>query len=538
MISYSALFLTLVVLLVFIIPLVAAFMTSVFAPHVKGHFTENAVSGRIFYVSLYTLKIAVGSTLVAFALGFPAAFFCARRNFFLKKILIGFSAVPLCVPVLIASLGFVSVFGVSGFLNNVLSCLGFEKSRILYSETGIMIAQGAYNFPLVMSIVSKFWEGLPGEPENAARLLGASEKRIFFKITLPSLIPAIGSAVIPVFLFCFFSFMMVLLFSVPGNSTLEVEIYQAIKTNLDYTYASRLALIETSTAILIVILYITLGENRKSSGQLFEKKDLPKIGRAEYESSWGKVSEDFLFIVLFILIVVFFLSPLAGIVINGFTARVSGKNVFSLNQYKMLFNSKGFWMSLLSTVKISFCTAIVCTIVSLVYALSLQNPGFSRFSKVFKLSALFPMAVSSIVLGFGLTLIFKKGSEISLILVQSALFWPLGFRQISSALDTIPVDVKNAASVLSENFTDSAFRIFIPWIKKSVFASFGFCFAFSAGDTTLPLILSVPKFQTLSLYTYRLSGSYRFNTACVSGTVLALICFCVFMISEKIGRRK
>ena len=538
LVSYSALFLTLVVLLVFIIPLIAAFLPSVFAPQFEKHISEKAVSGRIFFVTLYTLKIALGSTLIAFVLGLPAAFFCARRNFFFKKLLIGFSAVPLCVPVLIASLGFVSVFGVSGLLNEVLNLFGFEKIRILYSEKGIMIAQGSYNFPLVMSIVSRSWESLPCETENAARLLGASEKRVFFKITLPSLFPAIGSAVIPVFLFCFFSFMMVLRFSVPGTSTLEVEIYQAVKTSLDFSYASNLALIETLTAVLIVILYLSAGGEINGSGLVFEKKKLPKPFRAEYESVVSKVCEILLFIVLFFLIAVFFLSPLIGIVVNGFTARVSGKNVFSLNQYKMLFNSKGFWISFLSTIKISFCTAFVCTVVSLVYALSLQNPGFTKLKKLFRLLALLPMAVSSIVLGFALTLLFKKGNELSLILVQSALFWPLSFRQISSALDTIPIDVKNAASVLSENFTDSVFRVFIPWIKKSVYASFGFCFAFSAGDTTLPLILSIPKFQTLSLYTYRLSGSYRFNTACASGTILALICFCVFIISEKIGGRK
>lgn len=535
-ISYTAIFAALVVFLSFLIPLTAAFCPSLFnAGFSSEKLGEKVELSRLLTVTVFTLKIAVGSTAVAFAIGFPAAFFCAKRNFLFKKFLLGLSAVPLCIPVLIASLGFVSVFGLSGILNKIISSFGFEKIKLLYSVTGIIIAQGFYNFPLVMSITARFWENLPSESENAARLLGAGEGRIFFKITLPALVPSLASSVIPVFLFCYFSFMMVLLFSVPGTTTLEVEIFQAVKTSLNYNLASRLAVIETLTALLIVGGYSFVLGKEKNSGQAFENRKLPKPAMAEYETAGLKVLEILLFVSVVILIVLFFVFPLLGIVVSSFTARVSGKDVFSFSQYKTLFNSKGFWVSLFTTLKVSFCTASVCTITGTVYALSLQNKVSGQFHKLLNILALLPMAVSSVVLGFGITLLFRKGNVFSLVLVQSALFWPLAYRQINSALYKIPLEVKNAALVLSGNYIESVFRVFVPWIKKSLFASFGFCFAFSAGDTTLPLILSIPKFQTLSLYTYRLSGSYRFNTACASGTVLALVCFFVFIISEKIG---
>jgi len=537
-ILYTAFFLTLVVFISFILPLIAAFFPSLFSKNFTAvNETKSVEVSRIFSITTYTLKLAAGSTLVALAVGVPAAFFCAKRKFFFKKFLLGLSAVPLCIPILIACLGAVSVFGLSGFVNSFFVKLGFEKSRALYSQGGIMIAQGFYNFPLIMSITSRFWAGLPCESENAARLLGANERRVFFKITLPALLPCIAAAVIPVFLFCYFSFMMVLLFSVPGTSTLEVEIYQAVKTSLDFNLASRLAVTETFTAVLFVSLYSIFAGKEKVKGEVFQYKELPFISSGDYEPLYIKILEALFFIILFSLIILFFILPLGGIIASGFTSRVSGKDVFSFNQYKNLFRSKVFWESLVTTLKISFCTAIVCTCVGLVYALSLQKLDF-KYKKILSVIALLPMAVSSIVLGFGITLLFKKGNSVSLVLVQSALFWPLAFRQIQSALNKIPDDVQNSAVLLSDNYTESVFRVIIPWIRKTLFASFGFCFAFSAGDTTLPLILSVPKFTTLSLYTYRLSGSYRFNTACASGTILALVCFIVFILSEKIGGGK
>lgn len=404
-----------------------------------------------------------------------------------------------------------------------------------------MLAQGFYNFPLVMSIVSRTWESLPGEKENAARLLGAGENKIFWTVTLPSLSPALASSLIPVFLFCFFSFMMVLLFSAPGVTTLEVEIYQLVKTALDYEAASRLAVSETITALVITAVYSLMNgkmNGSTESGQIFSGNEKCKIAAAEYEPLISKILEIILFVVLVTAILLFFMGPLAGIIVSGFTSRINGKDVFSLNQYRTLFKSSGFWNSLYTTLEVSFCTAFVCTVISFVYALWVQKFEKNHLKNIFEITALLPMAVSSVVLGFGITLIFKKGNVLSLILVQSALFWPLGYRQINASMQKIPKDVWNALSLMSYSWTDGVFRVILPWVKNSLFAAFGFCFAFSAGDTTLPLILSIPKFQTLSLYTYRLSGSYKFNTACSSGTILAIICFLVFAVSESLGKKK
>ena len=140
------------------------------------------------------------------------------------------------MPPLIVALGYVSFFGMNGTANSILRGLGFntgDNKTFLYSTAGIIIAQGFYNFPLITKIMNDAWTRLPKEQENAARLLGTGEKRLFFTITLPQLSGAIAAACIPVFLFCFFSFMIVLLFSPLGKSTIEVEIYHSIRTTLN-----------------------------------------------------------------------------------------------------------------------------------------------------------------------------------------------------------------------------------------------------------------------------------------------------------------
>ena len=77
----------------------------------------------------------------------------------------------------------------------------------------------------------------------------------------------------------------------------------------------------------------------------------------------------------------------------------------------------------------------------------------------------------------------------------------------------------------------SVVNVFLPLCKTGVLSAFGFCFSSSAGDTTLPLVLAIPKFTTLSLFTYRLAGAYKFNEACAAGSVLAIICAGFFLLT-------
>ena len=205
------------------------------------------------------------------------------------------------------------------------------------------------------------------------------------------------------------------------------------------------------------------------------------------------------------------------------------KIVPGINQYKTLFLSSKFWKSLGTTICISTLTGLLCTVFSFTLASLVRLYNFNKF---FHLVSLLPMAVSSIVMGWGITLVFGRSSWIVLVLVQTALFWPLGYRQIQAQLDTLETSVVNASKILSNGNMDVALRIFLPYCSRSLFSCFAFCFAFSAGDTSFPLILSIPDFSTLSLYTYRLAGSYRFQTSCASGTILAIICYTVFSLSQ------
>jgi len=180
----------------------------------------------------------------------------------------------------------------------------------------------------------------------------------------------------------------------------------------------------------------------------------------------------------------------------------------------------------------ALATALICTVTSFVYALLLKiKDPFARHT-FWRAVPILPMSVSSVVISLGMTLLVRRGSVITLILAQASLFWPFAFRQIYVPLSKMPDAICDAARLLSPYKLDAVIKIYIPYCAKGLVSAFGFCFALSAGDATIPLVLAIPHFDTLSLFTYRLAGGYHFNESFAPGIILGLLCALFFLLSN------
>jgi len=437
--------------------------------------------------------------------------------------------IPLCVPPLIVALANISCFGVSGIFSN--------GKPWLYSTLGIVMVQGFYNFPLITGIVAISWGQTSQDQENAARLLGAKEGRIFFTISIKRLSGAIAAGCIPVFLFCFFSFMIVLLFSPAGHTVLEVEIYRSIRNTLELKSGALLAVLETGTALGLVAVYsiICRKSQTTSDGIDFAKNYRYKLGQKPYASTVSRFFEVFGFIVLTAVIIIFFFCPAISIIISSFVKKIKGIDTFSFSNFSDLFKSKNFGKSFVNTIWIGCCTGLLSTIIGFIYSVIIKIEKKSH-SVLLQTIPLLPMAISSVVIGWTFTMIFHRGNIFMLILIQTLLYWPIAYRQIQNGINKINKDTVSAALLFSKNKADAVLRVFFPSARPVLFSSFGFCFAMSAGDATLPLVLSIPQFNTMAFYTYRLANSYKFNQACAAGGLLSLICILVYVISANSNR--
>lgn len=168
------------VALMLVLPLVVVLVTA---------FREGAGAWLAAVADKYTLR-ALGLTLVATlfavvintALGLCAAWLVTRFNFRGKKVLSALLDLPMAVSPVIVGLSLLLVFGRKSPIYPLLTALHLD---IMFAALGIILATVFVTFPFVSRSVIPVLEARGTDEEEAAALMGASGRTIFFRVTLP-----------------------------------------------------------------------------------------------------------------------------------------------------------------------------------------------------------------------------------------------------------------------------------------------------------------------------------------------------------------
>jgi molybdate/tungstate transport system permease protein len=129
-----------------------------------------------------TLWVSMAATLVFALSGIPLAYLLARRDFALKRLVLGIIDLPIVIPhsaAGIAVLGFVSR---DSYLGKAASMIGLD---FVGAPAGIAIAMAFVSIPFLVNAARDGFSAVPVRLELAALNLGASPARVFFTISLP-----------------------------------------------------------------------------------------------------------------------------------------------------------------------------------------------------------------------------------------------------------------------------------------------------------------------------------------------------------------
>ncbi len=534
---------TMVLLLLFFVPL---FFTLSSAFVTEQGFTFSRIAG-VFTdpytqrIMLFTLLQATLSTLASLLVALPGAYLIATYSFRGKRLILALSAIPFVIPSILVVLGFVIFFGNNGFLNRILMTL-FKLEEpplsILYSFPAIILAHTFYNFPIIMSLVSSYWEHMDGNCETASYTLGATKAKTFFSITLPRLLPAIISAASLVFLFCFNSFAIILVLGGgPRYTTMEVEIYRQARMLGQTGSAAALSLFSILVTSILLLWYnrtqkrLALSETYRNSNRLIEKKPATLPGKL---------------LALFYTIVssLFILGPIASVVVRSFMASSSrsGAEAFSLKWYRQLLSlerATGHMNSALQALSNSLVIAALvalCTVplaLTLCVAIRKKEKG-----SLLELLGMMPMTVSSVIIGLGYYLISARirggllTSYSLVVLAHMVIAIPFVLRTILPEYRKIPNSYIHSSLTLGAGPLRTFLQIELPLLRGAMLTGAIFAFALSMGEFNATLTLANSSIVTLPIVMYRLIGSYNFQGACALGTILIAVCTLVFIVSE------
>ncbi len=161
-----------------------------------------------------SLEIAVLTTLIATALGTAASIALYRYEFAGKRLLQVLLFPPIAIPWLITGTAMLIFF------------FGIGIGRGLHA---ILLGHVALALPYVIVVVSARLQTFAPELEEAARSLGASQWQVTRRVTLPWIMPGVIAGGLFAFAVSFDQFVVSYFLATPGQATLPVEIYAAIR---------------------------------------------------------------------------------------------------------------------------------------------------------------------------------------------------------------------------------------------------------------------------------------------------------------------
>jgi thiamine transport system permease protein len=510
-----------------------------------GRFSLSTVVSLLaepYYLKVigFTVWQAILSTALSVLMGLPGAYLLARYEFRGKRIIEALTTVPFVLPSIIVVLGFVRFFGNNGILNRILMAIfDLEEPplRILYSLQAILLAHAFYNFPVVVRIVSSLWRRIHPSTEEAARSLGAHGLRLFFRVTLPQILPALLSAAALVFIFCLLSFAIVLVLGGgPRYTTLEVEVYRLAKVSLDLKTGSALALVGAGISLVFLYAYIKLQQRSSFAEQLTEQEDRPRL-KGMLRSVQG------LFYLLYLLLMTLvILAPMITVVAYSFQLRSGwGQQALSLEWYRRVFAVSGPYLRAILN---SLFFALMTMLLSLPIGTVLAYVGArSRFagSRILEALMMLPIGISSIILGLGYLKAYQQlpwrivGSWYAIVFAHTVIAYPFVIRVASATFRKMKSSLSEAARSLGAGPWRLFWRLELPLARSALITGAAFAFGISVGEINASLMLYNERLITIPVMIYRLIGSYNFIGACALGSVLMLFCFLAFLVIDRAG---
>lgn len=141
---------------------------------------------------ILSLRTASASIALTFLLGlFLARWIVNMKSEKTKIILDGILTLPMVLPPTVMGFILLIIFGVNRPVGKLL--LNFLGVKIVFSWAATVIAAVVISFPLMYRSARGAFEQVDQNLIMAARTLGISERRIFWKITMPLALPGIVS---------------------------------------------------------------------------------------------------------------------------------------------------------------------------------------------------------------------------------------------------------------------------------------------------------------------------------------------------------
>lgn len=455
--------------------------------------------------------------VLALLLGLPVAWVLARREFTGRAVVLRLLMLPFVVPTLVAAMGVLALWGPRGWLGAPLAEAGWTLDE---SPWLLLYGNLFFNLCLVVRAGVDALEQVSAPRVAAARTLGATPWRAFWRVEWPAIAPWLASALCLVFLYCFSGFGLALILGGNRYATVEVEIYTLVAHELELGQAGVLAVWMLLLTSGVALGYAWLEKRLAAPGKVSPVARQRPVGVAQWGAVWGAL----------LVLAVVCAAPLLAIFLQAGRALLWGSGAAVLAEADTL-------AALWNTLRFSAMALALATGLGLSHALAVRSfdvcEELNGTALFWRAAAYLPFVVSPVTVAFGLLLVYPSWTA-SLVLLVSAyalLAYPFVAKSLTAALDNLPASYAQAAATLGARPWRVVWRVTLPLVGRALRRGMAFAAATALGDFAVSLFLSRPEWTTLTTLIYqRLGrpGAANLDAALVLACLLMLLALMAF----------
>jgi len=219
-----------------------------------GALAEVAGASAVVAALGLSLVTTAVSLVVSVAIGLPLAFVLARRSFRGRWLVDAIVDLPIVLPPSVAGLALLLVLGRRGLLGGPLNAAGVD---IAFTTIAVVIAQAFVSAPFFIRSARAGIAGVDRDLEDAARVDGASELRLFRDVTVPLAAPALAAGLVMTWARALGEFGATIMFAgnVEGRTqTLPLVVYSEFQSgDLDASIAAAAILVVAAFGVLVAV---------------------------------------------------------------------------------------------------------------------------------------------------------------------------------------------------------------------------------------------------------------------------------------------
>ena len=487
---------------------------------------------RLFY-SLESAGVQASlSVFFSILIAIPAAITVSRRPTWMFGLgmrgLVLLISLAMVLPSTVAAMGLLAVWGRNGAVASLCGSLCGDFS--IYGLHGVVLAHMMLNVPLVMRVMIPFLNAVHQSKWRNAALLGFSSWGRFQHIEWPQIRGVIPGLASLIFMLCFTSFALVLMLGGgPKVTTLEVEIYGAVRFDFNLLAAAGLSLIQFGIMALVVAVFAFWGGWHASGDIRTPSNPLPRPDLTATDRIWD--------IAVLSVVIVLVALPVVMVAIRGMNVEI-----FTLLTRPQFFDAA--WASF----SVAMITAVVVTILSLVMAyakasLSLSHrhrdmPFASLLRVLLDQGVLLYLVIPSVVLGTAAFIVLRGLGDVFgyafavVVMANTLLTLPFAYRLLERRLTGILAQHDRLAVQLGIMGISRLKILTLPALRYDLGLVAGLTAALSIGDLGVIALFANADFRTLPWLLYQLSGKYAADEAAALAFVLMIVTVAFFWLGR------